>query len=160
VVMWGRWKALHNETFVDVGGRRVREGFIGLGSAECTASGLDLGGVRKSCAHLTDEIFKTWANIPIPLGGGFVEGDTPSDGITTDQLLRYFAFCCQIEFGPYDDHWDGLMEKRADQAERAGGGDGVVMRRSEFTEEYGLRLPGRHLLGGISVVVGLQFPVD
>ena len=100
---------LHDETFIVVGAS-VREGLVGLGSAECTASGLDLGGVWKSHPHLTDEVFKAWANIPIPLGGGFVEGNTPSDGVTADQVLGHFAFRRQIEFGPHDDDWHGLME--------------------------------------------------
>ena len=58
---------------------------------------------------MTDKIFKAWTNVPIPLGGGFVEGDAPSDSVTTDQLLRYLTLCRQIEFGPHDDDWYWLM---------------------------------------------------
>ena len=101
---------LHNETFVGMWTRSVCEGLVDLGSAERTSPGLDLGGVWKSDAHLADEIFKAWANVPILLGRGFVEGDTPCDGVTADQLLGHFAFRRQIEFGPHDDDWDGLIE--------------------------------------------------
>ena len=90
--------------------RSIREGLVGLGSAEGTTSSLDLGGIWKSCAHLTNEVFKAWKNIPIPLSGGFVEGDTPSDGVAADQLLGHFALRRQIEFGPHDDDWHRLME--------------------------------------------------
>ena len=88
------WEVSHNETFVGVGARSVRKGLESLCSAKCTASGLGLGGVRKSGAHLTNEILETRANVPIPPGGGFVEGETPPDGVTTNQLLGYFTFCC------------------------------------------------------------------
>jgi hypothetical protein len=107
--MWGRREASHNETFVGVGARSVRKRFMSLGSAECTASGLGLGRVWESCAHLADEILETGANIPIPLGGGFVEGNAPSDGVTTDHLLRHFTLCCQVELCAYDDDWYRLM---------------------------------------------------
>lgn len=152
---------LHDETFVGVTTRRVRERLVGLGSAECTAPGLDLGGIRKSRPHLTDEIFKARTNIPIPLSGGFVEGDTPSYGVMADQLLGYFALRCQIEFGPHDDDWYGLMEGK-------GGSDRESGRRRRGDDEmepsqWGksvLHLPGRHLSGDVSVVVSLQSPLD
>jgi hypothetical protein len=70
---------LHNDTFI---GMRtwsvICEGLVGLRSAECTPSSFDLCGIWKSCAHLTDEIFKAWTNIPIPLSRGFEEGGAPS----------------------------------------------------------------------------------
>jgi hypothetical protein len=61
---------------------------------------------------LADEIFETRANVPVPLGGCFVEGDAPSDSVTTDQLLGHLAFCGQIEFGSHNDKRYGLMERR------------------------------------------------
>jgi len=94
--MQGEWEVLHNGTFVGVGARSVCKGFVGLSFAECTAPGLGLGGVRKSCAHLTDEILESRANVPIPLGRGLIEGDAPPDGVTTDQFLGHFTFCCQV----------------------------------------------------------------
>lgn len=109
----GGCEVLHNDAFVGAGTRSVRKGFVGLRFAECTASGLGLGGVRKSCAHLTDEIFKSRANIPIPPGRGFVEGDAPSDRVTTDQLLGHFTFRCQVEFGADDDDRYRLMEGKS-----------------------------------------------
>ena len=110
VVMWGKREASHNETFVGVGARSIRKGLVSLGSAECTASGFGLGGIWKSCSHLADEILETRVNVPIPLGGGFVEGNTPPDGVATDQLLGHFTFCCQVELCAYDDDWYRLME--------------------------------------------------
>jgi len=80
----GESEALHNDTFFGAGARSVREGLVGLGSAKWTAPGLGLGGVWVSCAHLTNEILKAGVDIPVPLGGGFVEGDTPPNGVTTD----------------------------------------------------------------------------
>ena len=59
---------LHNETSVWVGARGVGEGLVSLCSAEHTTSGLGLGRVWKSCAHSADEILKSGANVPIPLG--------------------------------------------------------------------------------------------
>ena len=109
-VKWGGWGKLHDETFVGARTRSVCEGSVRLGSAECTASSFDLGGVRKSGAHLTDEIFKAWTNIPIPLSRCLVEGGAPTDGVVTDQLLGHFALRCQIEFGPHDDNWYRLMQ--------------------------------------------------
>ena len=94
---------LHNDAFFGTWG--VGKGLVGLCFAKCTASGLGLGGVRISCAHLTDEILKPWANIPIPLGGGFVERDAPSDSIPADQFLGYFTFCCQVKLCADDDDW-------------------------------------------------------
>ena len=100
----------HNEAFVGVGARSVRKGLVSLSSAKCTESGLGLGRVWKSCAHLADEILETRTNVPIPPGRGFVEGNAPPDGIATDQLLRDFTFCCQIELRAYDHDWYRLME--------------------------------------------------
>lgn len=145
----GKWESLHNETFVGIGTRSVCERFVGLRPAECTASGLNLGGIRKTRAHLADEIFKTRTDVPISLGGGFVEGDTPFDSVTTDQLLGHLAFCGQIQFCPHNDNRYRLMEGRD--------GDRVM---SKGIEECGLLLPGCHLLGDISVVVGLRSPVN
>lgn len=126
---------LHNETFVGVGTRSVREGLVDLGSAERASSGLDLGGVWKSDTHLANEVFEARANVPIPLGRGFVEGDTPCDGVTTDQLLGHFAFRRQIEFGPHDDDWCGLMEgEGGSDRERAGGEGEEMMRWNQVTE--------------------------
>jgi len=100
-----RGGALHNGTFFGVGARSVREGLVGLSSAKWTAPGLGLGGVWISCAHLTYEILKAGVNVPVPLGRGFVEGNPPSDSVTTDQLLGHFTLCCQVEFGPHDHDW-------------------------------------------------------
>ena len=113
---------LHNDAFVGAGTRSVRKSFVGLGFAERTASGLGLGGIWKSCTHLTDKILKPRANVPIPLGRGFVEGDAPPDGITTDQLLGHFTFCCQVEFGTNNDYWYRLMEGKS---VRGRGGDEI-----------------------------------
>lgn len=113
VVKWTGWGTLHNETFVTVRTRSVREGLVRLGSAECTASSLDLGRIWEPHPHLTDEVFEAGTDIPILLGGGFVERDTPSDGVATDQLLGHLALTRQIEFGPYDNNWDRLMEGRS-----------------------------------------------
>jgi len=55
--------------------------------------------------HLAYEILETRANIPIPFGGGFIEGDAPLDGVMTNQLLGHFTLCCQIELCAYDDDW-------------------------------------------------------
>ena len=101
----GEWEVLHNEAFVDVGTRSVRKGLVGLSSAECAPSSLGLGRVWKPCAHLTDEILETRANVPIPLGGGLVEGDTPPDGVATDQFLGHLTLRSQVEFCAYDDDW-------------------------------------------------------
>jgi hypothetical protein len=145
----GKWEPLHNETFVGIGTRSVGERFVGLRPAERTASGLNLGGIRKTRAHLSDEIFKTRTDVPISLGGGFVEGDAPFDSVTTDQLLGHLAFCGKIQFCPHNDNRYRLMEGRS--------GDKVM---SQAVGEYGLLLPGCHLLGDISVAVDLQSPVD
>ena len=43
-----------------------------------------------------------------------------------------------------------------------GGSEGGGTKNNEMqpSQEYGLHLRGRHLVGGISVVVGLRFLVD
>lgn len=88
----GEWEVLHNDAFVGVRARRVGEGLVSLCSAERAASGLGLGRVWESCTHLADEILETRTNVPISLGGRFVEGYSPPDGVTTDQLLWHFTF--------------------------------------------------------------------
>jgi hypothetical protein len=103
---------LHNETFARIRVRCICERLVGLCSAKRTAPCFDLGGIRKPRTHLADEIFKTRTDVPTHLGRGFVERDAPSYGVTTDQLLGHFTFCCQIEFGPYDDNRYRLMEER------------------------------------------------
>jgi len=118
------WEVLHNETFVGVRVGSVGEGLVSLCSAERTASGLGLGRIRESCTHLADEILEPRANVPIPLGGCFIEGYAPPDGITADQFLGNFAFCCQVKFGAYDDDWCRLMEWRGARGSGEGGGRG------------------------------------
>jgi len=112
---------LHNDAFVGVG-TSVREGLVGFRFAKCAAAGLGFGGVRKSGAHLADEILERGANVPIPLGRGFVEGDAPPDGITADQLWGNLTFCCQVELCAHDDDWYRLMEGEGGSGGSGGGG--------------------------------------
>ena len=136
VAMWGKWgwEVLHDETFANVGHRRIREGLADFSSAERTASGLNLGRVWVSCTHLANEVFKTRANVPILLGRGLVKGDTPTDRVAADHLLGHFAFGFQVTLGPYDNNWHGLMEEGG-SGEGAGDGE-EMMRWSRIIEEY------------------------
>jgi len=103
-LMWGGAGVLHNDAFVGVGAS-VRKSLVRLGFAECATPGLGFCGVWKPGAHLTDEILESGADVPIPLGRGFVEGDAPADGIAADQLWGNLTFCCQVEFCAHDDDW-------------------------------------------------------
>ena len=101
---------LHNYAFFGLGTRSICKGLVGLRFAKCTAPGLGLGGIWISRTHLANEILETGANVPIPHGGGFVEGYTPSDGVAAYQFLGYFTFCCQVKFGAYDNDGRRLKE--------------------------------------------------
>ena len=107
----GECEVLHNDAFFRTWG--IRKGLVSLSFAKCAASGLGLGRVRISCTHLANKILEAGANVPIPLGGGFVEGETPSNSVPTDQFLGYFTFCCQVELGANDDNWYRLMEEKS-----------------------------------------------
>jgi hypothetical protein len=129
---------LHNGAFFGVGARGVCKGFVGLGSSKHTTSDLGLCGIRISCAHLTNEVLKSGANIPIPLGRGFVEGDAPSDGVTADQLLGHFTLCRQVELGADDDDRYRLMEEKSgsggEREGRSSREDEEMMRCSQVSE--------------------------
>jgi hypothetical protein len=113
---------LHDDAFFGAGTGGVCEGLVGLGFSKWSASGLGLGGIRISCAHLANEVLEARTNVPIPLGGGFVERDAPFDSATADQFLGHFTLRRQVEFGAYDDDWYRLGEKTG--GETVGGGRG------------------------------------
>lgn len=64
--------------------------------------------VRIALHHLPDEILKYVLDLPVLLGRGLVEGQTPPVREFLDCRALNFTFVGEVEFGPDDDYWDVL----------------------------------------------------